>query len=342
MAHEIAHTTGVAAVFTTGEPAWHRLGTVIERATPGAEAIELAGLDWRVEPWRLGAFDPDVRRCEANVPDLTANVHADTRAVLGVVGRRYRVFQNREAFDFMDALLSDRLAICVTAGGLHGGRRVWMMARIPRERRARPDDLIKPYLLMTNTHDGGQAIRVNSTTVRVVCQNTLNLALREFGGEGLTISHHPRLERRVAEARAKLGVVAARFDCFDEERDAMFAEDQTVVQASRRFRTSGGADGVDGTDRRKKAREKVYGLMLANFDNDRNSLPGVRHTAWDAYNAVGEWADHQRSHRGADKRERRLDSIWFDVSHRLKTLACRGAMALATGEGLAAPVRPLA
>jgi phage/plasmid-like protein (TIGR03299 family) len=159
------------------------------------------------------------------------------------------------------------------------------------------------------------------TTVRVVCQNTLNLALREAGVEGLTISHHPRLESRIAEARAKLGIIAARFDKFDDELHAMLAKELTVTEAGGYFRGLTGADLPHGTDRQKKTREKVFGQMLDNFDNDRNTLPGVKHTAWGAYNAVSEWADHQRKYRGAspaDKLDRQLDSVWFGQSHQLK------------------------
>jgi hypothetical protein len=120
------------------------------------------------------------------------------------------VFQNHEAFDFMDGLVGDKLAMYETAGSLHGGKRVWMMASIPKEYRAGPDDLIKPYVLLTNTHDGSQALRMIPTTVRVVCQNTLNLALRESGVEGLTISHHPRLESRIGVREAVLKDASAR------------------------------------------------------------------------------------------------------------------------------------
>ena len=321
MAHEIDQTTGKAAVFVAGEPAWHRLGTVIEQATTSAEAIGLAGLDWRVEQWPVRAFDPDHNSTEASVSAFVANVRTDTKAVLGVVGKRYRVFQNREAFDFMDALVGDKLAMYETAGSLHGGKRVWMLARIPKEYRAGSDDLIKPYVLLTNTHDGSQALRMIPTTVRVVCQNTLNLALGLAGAEGLTISHRPRLETRVQEARAKLGIIAARFDRFDEELHAMLAKDLSGSEASGYFRGLAGMDKPGGTDRQKESREKVFGQMLANFDNERNTLAGMKHTAWAAYNAVSEWADHQRSYRGSnpdDKLNRRLDSIWFGTSHQIK------------------------
>ena len=332
MAHAIDETTGQAAVFVTGEPAWHKLGKTIEKAASSAEAIGLAGLDWRVEQWPVRAFDPDQPTTEAAMPDTVANVRADTKAVLGVVGKRYRVFQNHEAFDFMDGLVGDKLAMYETAGGLHGGRRVWMMARIPKEYRAGADDLIKPYVLLTNTHDGSQALRMIPTTVRVVCQNTLNLALREAGVEGLTISHHPRLESRIQEARAKLGIIAARFDRFDNELHAMLAKDLNGAEAGAYFRGLSGADLPHPSERQRKSRNEVLGKMFDNFDNDRNTVAGVKHTAWAAYNAVSEWADHQRKYRGttpADKADRQLDSIWFGQSHQLKQAAYRRALELA-------------
>jgi hypothetical protein len=90
----------------------------------------------------------------------------------------------------------------------------------------------------------------------------------------LTISHHPRLESRIAEARAKLGIIAARFDKFDDELHAMLAKELTVTEAGGYFRGLTGADLPHGTDRQKKTREKVFGQMLDNFDNDRNTLAG--------------------------------------------------------------------
>src|SRR5262249_22584665 len=110
MAHEIDITTGTAAVFVTGTPAWHRLGRVIAEAATSAEAIRLAGLDWEIEQWPLLACGPTTTEEPAGryapCPGTVANVRTDTGAVLGVVSRDYRVFQNREAFAFMDDLLA--------------------------------------------------------------------------------------------------------------------------------------------------------------------------------------------------------------------------------------------
>ena len=112
----------------------------------------------------------------------------------------------------------------------------------------------------------------------------------------------------------------------------MLAKDLSVTEASGYFRGLAGVDVPFSTERQQKTREKVLGQMLGNFDNDRNTLPGIKHTAWGAYNAVSEWADHQRKYRGAssaDKLDRQLDSVWFGQSHQLKQAAYYGALELA-------------
>lgn len=331
MPHEIDMTTGRPAVFVTGEPAWHKLGRVIDNATTSAEAIGLAGLDWAVEQWPVTALDPTTGQA-LPASGHRANVRTDTRSVLGVVGSGYRVFQNAEAFDFMDALVGDKLAMYQTAGSLKGGRRVWMLARIPKEYRARPEDLIQPYVLLVNSHDGSGALRMIATSIRVVCQNTLNLALSrasQDGQEGLSIRHHPSLQQRVIEARQKLGIITARFDQFDEELHAMLAKLPTGREVEQYFQN---LLPPAQTDRQTKNREAVLATFYTGFDNERNATPGVGHTAWGLYNAVSEWADHGRRFRGdseSARQENRLQSIWFGSSHRLKQAAYRSALDLA-------------
>jgi len=329
MAHEIDISAGRPAVFVAGQPAWHRLGKVIDAATTSVEAITLAGLDWHVDQWPIHATDP-INGQIVPVDDQVANVRTDTGAVLGIVGREYRVFNNRDAFNFMDSLIGDKLAMFETAGSLKGGRRVWMLARIPSEYRAGRDDIIKPYVLLVNSHDGTMALRMIPTAIRVVCQNTLNLALRSAGREGLAIRHYASLEQRVAEARQKLGIITARFDAFDAELHAMLEGELTGKQVTRYFE---GLVPPANTDRQRKNRREVIDTLQGNFENERNTLAGMRGTPWAAYNAVSEWADHQRKFRGVDDRAReesRLDSIWFGSSNRIKQDAYGAALALAS------------
>ena len=210
MAHEIDTTTGKAACMTVGQPAWHGLGVTVEEAQTSDEAIKLAGLDWEVEK-RQVYFNANDELVE--VPDQFVTVRTDTNAVLGQVGKQYRVFQNRDAFDFMEGLVGDQLKLAMyhTAGSLFGGRRIWMLAKIPKELRIPgTDDVTEPYVLLANSHDGTRALQMIPTSVRVVCNNTLTYAVREAkkaGVAGFTCHHYKSLEARVADAREKLRIV---------------------------------------------------------------------------------------------------------------------------------------
>lgn len=329
MAHEIDQTTGRAAVLTTGLVPWHRLGITVENAVNSREAIELAGLNWQVQQWPVYATQ---EQHAVQAHRHVANVRTDTNAVLGIVGKDYKVFQNREAFDFMDALVGDKLAMYETAGALKDGRLVWMLARIPKQYRAGSEDLIQPYVLLVNSHDGSTSLKMIPTTVRVVCANTLNLTLQSHRDKrtGIAIRHHQNLDERVREARERLGVVAARFDKFDEELHQMIQRELRPREVDTYFRDLMPPK-PEETQRQKHQRHDTMRQFQANFENDTNTLPGMRHTAWAAYNAVSEWADHQRNFRGRDetvRAENRLNSVWFGASHDLKQKAYRNALAL--------------
>ena len=124
MAHEIDQTTGRATVFAVGRVSWHGLGATIDKAVNSRDAIELAGMDWTVEQWPIYATPGSSNQHAVKAERYVANVRTDTNAVLGVVSQSYTVFQNREAFDFMDTIVGDKLAMYETAGSLKGGRKV--------------------------------------------------------------------------------------------------------------------------------------------------------------------------------------------------------------------------
>lgn len=323
MAHEIDFSTGKAAIFVTGEAAWHRLGTVVAEAQTSEQAIKLAGLDWTVQQCNVAAALPNGQW--APCPSTFANVRTDTGAVLGVVGGFYRPFQNRQAFDFMDSLVGEKLAMFETAGSLKGGRKIWMLARIPAEYRIAGDDVVKPYVLLTNSHDGTSGLRIMPTTVRVVCNNTLNLALRySTASEGLSIVHTESLEDRVAEARVKFNLITQRLDTFQTEAKALAKRSLNTQQLRDYFTTL-----VEG--RSEKQQKKLLDTIWANFHNPRNAMAGIEGSAWAAYNAVSEFADHQMTVRGkveSEQLDNRVNSIWFGSANTLKQKAWEAAITL--------------
>ena len=160
----------VETMFYTREKPWHGLGTMVAEAPNSKDALRLAGLNWKV------LQEPVYTENEELIQGYKANVRDTARKVLGVVTDRYKVIQNEEAFAFTDTLLGEGVRY-ETAGSLQEGRRVWMLARLPREFII-GGERISPYMVFSNTHDGSRAVKTALTPIRVVCNNTLNLALR--------------------------------------------------------------------------------------------------------------------------------------------------------------------
>lgn len=159
----------VETMFYTREKPWHGLGIRVETAPTSKEALQLAGLDWKVIQKPILTEDGSL------IEGFKANVRDRDQKVLGVVSNRYKVVQNEEAFAFTDALLGEGVRY-ETAGSLAEGKRTWILAMLPHKYIIAGDE-ITPYLVFMNSHDGSGAIKAAMTPIRVICQNTLNLAL---------------------------------------------------------------------------------------------------------------------------------------------------------------------
>jgi len=159
----------VETMFYVREVPWHGLGTKVMEAPTSKAALTLAGLDWKV------IQRPIVTKDGIPIPGFKVNLRETDKKVLGVVTDRYKVVQNPDAFSFTDRLLGEGVTY-ETAGSLQEGRRTWLLARLP-QRYIISGDEITPYLVFMNSHDGTGSIKAAMTPIRVVCQNTLNLAL---------------------------------------------------------------------------------------------------------------------------------------------------------------------
>lgn len=160
----------IETMFYLRETPWHGLGTKVMSAPDSEEALIAAGLNWNVIQEPIYATENEL------IKGYKANVRDSDRKVLGVVTDRYKVVQNHEAFSFTDELLGQGVRY-ETAGSLQEGKKVWLLAHMPHEYII-SGERISPYLLFSNAHDGSGAIKVALTPIRVVCNNTLNLALR--------------------------------------------------------------------------------------------------------------------------------------------------------------------
>lgn len=161
----------VETAFYAKEPAWHGLGTVVSDTLSSHDALVAANLNWAVNP------EPIYLSGNLEIEGKKANVRNTDRKVLGIVSDKYKVVQNEEAFSFIDELLENDIEPVrfESAGSLDEGKRVWMLAHLPG--RVILGDEIIPYIVLANSHDGSMAVTCAMTPTRVVCQNTLTMAL---------------------------------------------------------------------------------------------------------------------------------------------------------------------
>ena len=190
----------VETMFYTREKPWHGLGIRVTEAPSSEEALRLAGLDWQVKQEPVYTDTGEV------IPGYKANIRDRDRRALGVVTDRYKIIQNQEAFAFTDALLGKGVRY-ETAGSLQGGRRVWLLARLPKEYIISGEQ-VSPYLVFSNTHDGSGAVKVALTPVRVVCCNTLNLAL-DTAKRSWSMIHTGNIRDKLQEAEDTLFMAEA-------------------------------------------------------------------------------------------------------------------------------------
>lgn len=201
--------------FSVKEKAWHGLGQTITEYPTSAEALKFGGLDYTVDKRPLFTFDTenqdadpeaDIIIPELEVPGFFATVRSDTEAVLGVVGKDYEVVQNVDAFSFFDSIVGGENGILYeTAGALGNGERLFITAKLPDYIRVGRNDCIEKYLFLTTSHDGTGSIQIAFTPVRIVCQNTLNAALRNQIN-GIKIRHTASAADKLKEAYKMLGI----------------------------------------------------------------------------------------------------------------------------------------
>jgi phage/plasmid-related protein TIGR03299 len=164
-------TANVESMFYVRKTPWHGLGIKVDEALTSKEALIAAGLNWNV-----GQKNVMTDYCNV-IPGYRANIRESDGRVLGVVSDRYKIVQNADAFTFTDNLINHGVTY-ETAGSLQDGRKIWLLAKLPDSYKL-ADEKVEPYVVFSNSHDGTGAIKVAMTPIRVVCQNTLNLALND-------------------------------------------------------------------------------------------------------------------------------------------------------------------
>lgn len=296
------------SLFYVGEVPWHGQGKALPSLATAREALEASGLTWRVATRELR--DEDHRR----VPNRRVLVREDTGEVLAVVSNRYEPLQNEEAFRFFDEVTMDPNGPKYeVAGSLHGGRVVWILARLPYTFQIVRDDVYEPYLLLVNGHDGRRAITMFPTAVRVVCQNTLRLANETKRPELVWRRNHVgALNRRdVVNARKAVGIADRMFEELQNTLRALTqvpAQDRDVDDLIRY---------VYGPDASPKLRPLIGDLLCAGPGCESTA---VRGTLYGLLNAITDVEDHYWLG-GSPRMAGRLASALFGRGARRKARA---------------------
>lgn len=263
---------------------WHGLGSKVDEAPTSADALRLAGLDWTVE-------QKNIQLCGgAKIQNYKANVRSSDGQVLGIVGDRYKVIQNSEAFSFTDDIIGGDVRY-ETAGSLNGGKKIWLLAKLPETEIV--GDKTEPYMCFSNTHDGSGAIRVCMTPVRVVCSNTLNLAL-DGAKRAWSVRHTGDLQSKMHEARVCLQMANAYMGALAKEADRLANTTVTRAQLDQILEELFPVDESSSQREKENVKKLKDEFMVCYFAPD---ILKYRGTAWGAVNAMSDMLSHNAPRR---------------------------------------------
>lgn len=294
MAHNLFENRG----YIGREAAWHKLGIVTGKYMSWKEILHEGFLDFIVEKRQLSDTQT------GSIVDAWGMFRTDSQEFLGTVGGDYTPIQHHEGFQTIDNLVgSIDGAHYETAGVLGKGEVVWGMASLNRAFEVVPGDVHKNYLLFSTSHDGSRAHEYRLTNTRVVCQNTLNVALSSGVRESLRVRHTKNADGRLTSVNNLIR------DLNQQTTDVCAKMRELTKKATTRDTVETIFDRLfpktkreDGKEDSSTIRENNIREILSRFEsNDRNAFPEVRGTAYNLLNAITEYTDHHRSARGGDR-----------------------------------------
>ena len=290
MSHEIEQMFSASR-----EKPWHYEMTkdrtkILENAPTSKDAIELAGLNWIVEGKPI--YDENGKE----IHGFKANTRSSDNSILGIVTNKYKIVQNFEAFDFTDNLIGEEM-FYETAGSLKNGKTIWLLGKLPEKYIV--GDKFEPYVCFTNSHDGTGAIKIAMTPIRVVCNNTLNMAIS--GAKRIwSTKHMGNMNAKLAEARHTLALANDYMESLSIEADKLantkMDEDEVIKTLNEMFPLD-----EDASDRQKQnvqnAKDGIMYCML------RPDLVQFLNTRWGFINAVSDFVGHASPARMTDNYE---------------------------------------
>lgn len=304
-----------------GATPWHNLGTLADTNDKynWKEFAGKANLLWgvRKEPlctvsYAQSIMNENIKNSKDNEiianTDSFAVVREDTNTVLGVVGSGYTPLNNGDAFKFFQDWLDAKVVELNTAGSLWSGKKVWVLAKISQDniKDVLPNDSIERYILLSNAHDGTQAVRLGFTNIRVVCHNTISLAHTSSDSKLIRCVHSSKLKQNMEEIKSIMNLAKQEFEASMEKYQLLTKKQINSADLTKYVKILLEIDKKEEKDistRSKNIMKKIFDLMEAS----PQKIAGVSGTYWAAYNSFNQYLVH---HQG-NNAENRLNNIWF-------------------------------
>ena len=289
------------------ETPWHRLGVVVQEAPSIEEAIRLANLGWVAEAKKLKTLDG------IDVEGKRAIMRSDTNECLGIVSDGYQTLQNTEAFKFFEPFVENGLATLETAGSLWNGKKVFILAKIAGDDMVideKNNDIVKKYILLSNAHDGTQAVKVGYTPIRVVCNNTLTAAEEGGASDLVSINHTKNLVTALYSVQESMDIINRQFLVTEEKYKELAKMGINSEDLKKYFKK------VFSTKKLEKMLENPSEFTEEDVENFRKKLISrceevfemeYAHNRWTMYNAANYYLNHERSRNV----ENTYKSLWF-------------------------------
>lgn len=314
---------------------WHRLGKVVPGTLTAVEALVESGLDWRVRVEPVVVENAEWRRSDAEgkVPGGAIIRESDSK-VLGYAGPRYHVVQNSTLFAVGEALV-EAGSRWETAGSLYGGRRVWALLRLEDAKDVGGGDLVVPYLLLANAHDGSRAAECLLTSVRVVCRNTFRIATRAAAEGSFRFIHSASVEARLVQAGDVLLAARKRWAAFcaasEKARAARMGEAERLAFVASALALPGTDPKVGDWTGQARRKLEVAKACLA-MEREAAAATGDPGSVWEAFNAVTRFTTHEQTVRGkgtSAEAERRIEAATWGDGATIASEAWKSALAFA-------------
>ncbi|WP_316672979.1 DUF932 domain-containing protein [uncultured Tolumonas sp.] len=311
----------VESMAYTGATPWHGLGQHLSPQQPIEKWLIEAGMDWTIEQsdvlFNVNSSALHIRP----FTDSKVLFRSDSLSPLSVVSNRYKVVQPHEVLHFYKDLVSAGGFELETAGVLKGGKKLWALAKTGQEAKLKGNDRIKAYLLLATSCDGTLCTTAQFTSVRVVCNNTLQMATKQSTG-AVKVPHSTKFDpKQVKEA---LGLGFSSWELFMRDLKQLSQRTVSLDEAENYFRTVL-EEPVSIASGSSSAKVIQRLGALYNGAGMGSELLAASGTAWGLVNAMTEYVDH---HRRARTQDNRLDSAWFGQGAQLKQKALTHALTL--------------